>query len=618
MQEVGESGASTATGAMVGKFKSRIRVLETQLAAYKSDAARTERERSRLQDALSRAEAQNRRKGGGAGSKSSAPSPGSGDGESGGAHANWAAQKRLRQRADTLAKRLREKTEELEVSRKQCENAKTQLARALKDKAGLASQINKGGAGGGSGGSSGDKAGRASSSNLSSALSQLTSVEESRKRVYELEQRCADLTRTIEVEKEGEIRTLRAERDGLADKKEAVERQLASSKRRVRALEQTVKSGSGGGGGGKTSDRESGAMYLRSSEERFREGEELKGELDTVTAERNVLEGRLLERDNLIMELRFDVEAATVGMPMLERRVRELETSNRALASQVIDGSRGGGRGSPLSASQSRKAGERFKRERDLEGVIESQNRVIMKMQTENERLTKRGVSASKIVEAQKELRSLRRRVKDLSSEREELLDKAATASAARLDSGKQKDMVRQLRRKMKSTESKMSSLRETARDAQASKQRLEDELAQANTQLTKVERDVERLTTGSSARGGAGGRSERELRRVADENDALRSELEEMRGKLTQTQRDLRLRESERGTPGSTGGASKSSGSSREAELMDENKKLRAELESFDLEFFEEVEDLKYKYSQTREENQRLKDRIRELGGGR
>jgi chromosome segregation ATPase len=603
---------------MVGKFKSRIRVLETQLAAYKSDAARTERERSRLQDALSRAEAQNRRKGGGAGSKSSAPSPGSGDGESGGAHANWAAQKRLRQRADTLAKRLREKTEELEVSRKQCENAKTQLARALKDKAGLASQINKGGAGGGRGGSSGDKAGRASSSNLSSALSQLTSVEESRKRVYELEQRCADLTRTIEVEKEGEIRTLRAERDGLADKKEAVERQLASSKRRVRALEQTVKSGSGGGGGGKTSDRESGAMYLRSSEERFREGEELKGELDTVTAERNVLEGRLLERDNLIMELRFDVEAATVGMPMLERRVRELETSNRALASQVIDGSRGGGRGSPLSASQSRKAGERFKRERDLEGVIESQNRVIMKMQTENERLTKRGVSASKIVEAQKELRSLRRRVKDLSSEREELLDKAATASAARLDSGKQKDMVRQLRRKMKSTESKMSSLRETARDAQASKQRLEDELAQANTQLTKVERDVERLTTGSSARGGAGGRSERELRRVADENDALRSELEEMRGKLTQTQRDLRLRESERGTPGSTGGASKSSGSSREAELMDENKKLRAELESFDLEFFEEVEDLKYKYSQTREENQRLKDRIRELGGGR
>ena len=253
--------------------------------------------------------------------------------------------------------------------------------------------------------------------------------------------------------------------------------------------------------------------------------------------------------------------------------------------------------------------------------MIESQNRVIMKMQTENERLTKRGVSASKIVEAQKELRSLRRRVKELSNEREELLDKAAAASAARLDSGKQKDLVRQLRRKVKSTESKLSSLRETARNAQASKERLEEELAQANTQLTKVERDVERLTTGSSSRGASEGRrSEKELRRVAEENDALRSELDDLRSELKQTKRDLRLRDSERGTPGTTGGgASKSSGtSSREVELLEENKKLRAELESFDLEFFEEVEDLKYKYSQTREENQRLKDRIRELSRGR
>ena len=35
----------------------------------------------------------------------------------------------------------------------------------------------------------------------------------------------------------------------------------------------------------------------------------------------------------------------------------------------------------------------------------------------------------------------------------------------------------------------------------------------------------------------------------------------------------------------------------------MDENKKLRAELESFDLEFFEEVEDLKYAYSTARQQ---------------
>ena len=101
------------------------------------------------------------------------------------------------------------------------------------------------------------------------------------------------------------------------------------------------------------------------------------------------------------------------------------------------------GGSNPLSSSQSRKAGERFKRERDLEGVIESQNRVIMKMQSENERLTKRGVSASKIIEAQKELRSLRRRNKEFQAERQTLLDKAAAASSAKLDSGRAKDLVR-------------------------------------------------------------------------------------------------------------------------------------------------------------------------------
>jgi hypothetical protein len=214
------------------------------------------------------------------------------------------------------------------------------------------------------------------------------------------------------------------------------------------------------------------------------------------------------------------VEAATTGTPLLERRVRELETSNRALASQLVQFDRRGGKrkqltlllfilwccgvvavavvavavvdvlmvccsfgstvtdvfaylflcslglflvcvhllyvlyvcctlhgfaggSNPLSSSQSRKAGERFKRERDLEGVIESQNRVIMKMQSENERLTKRGVSASKIIEAQKELRSLRRRNKEFQAERQTLLDKAAAASSAKLDSGRAKDLVR-------------------------------------------------------------------------------------------------------------------------------------------------------------------------------
>ena len=63
-------------------------------------------------------------------------------------------------------------------------------------------------------------------------MSKLASAEESRKRVYELEAQVADLSRTCEVEKEAEIRTLRAERDALADHLTELE-QLAGNPARL-------------------------------------------------------------------------------------------------------------------------------------------------------------------------------------------------------------------------------------------------------------------------------------------------------------------------------------------------------------------------------------------------
>ena len=132
---------------------------------------------------------------------------------------------------------------------------------------------------------------------LSMAVSSLQSGEEARKRCYALEQQVANMQRVVEVDKEGELRTLRAERDAMNDRNSTTERQLQQARRRVRTLEQGLgegKSNQGNQGGG-------GAMYLRSSEDRFREQEQVRGELDQMTAERNLLEGRLLERDNLIM-----------------------------------------------------------------------------------------------------------------------------------------------------------------------------------------------------------------------------------------------------------------------------------------------------------------------------
>jgi hypothetical protein len=131
---------------------------------------------------------------------------------------------------------------------------------------------------------------------LSMAVSSLQSGEEARKRCYALEQQVANMQRVVEVDKEGELRTLRAERDAMNDRNSTTERQLQQARRRVRTLEQGLGEGKSNQGG-----NQGGAMYLRSSEDRFREQEQVRGELDQMTAERNLLEGRLLERDNLIM-----------------------------------------------------------------------------------------------------------------------------------------------------------------------------------------------------------------------------------------------------------------------------------------------------------------------------
>ena len=104
-------------------------------------------------------------------------------------------------------------------------------------------------------------------------------------------------------------------------------------------------------------------------------------------------------------------------------------------------------------------------------------------------------------------------------------------------------------------------------------------------------------------------------MQQVARENDQLSTELAAVKSRLNSAERELksgpRKDAARGGAKGGAGGAGGAGGRVQELEL--ENSKLRAELESFDLEFFEEVEDLKYKYSQAREENRRLKARMNE-----
>ena len=247
---------------------------------------------------------------------------------------------------------------------------------------------------------------------------------------------------------------------------------LSSSKRRVRQLERSV--------GGSREGKEGDASYLRSSVERFEQEEAARDELDLLRGEYRELEARLIERDNLVLELRFDVETAQAEQSGYARRIRELEASNKALLTQILHGKSDGGG----TLRKSRQAGDRFRRERDLEGVIDSQNRVIMKLQAENERLARRGVSTAKLQEARKEVKDLKARIKSLDDEREKLLQRAASASDARMGFARLKEQAVQLRKQVKTQNESIKDLKSEISDLRTGKSRLQNELEQANKQL--------------------------------------------------------------------------------------------------------------------------------------
>ncbi len=81
---------------------------------------------------------------------------------------------------------------------------------------------------------------------------------------------------------------------------------------------------------------------------------------------------------------------------------------------------------SNLDLSLARKPGERFKRERDLENVVDALKRVVDKQKKEIERLQKQSVSNTKYVELTNEIRESRRKCSDLEGENEALRKRVA------------------------------------------------------------------------------------------------------------------------------------------------------------------------------------------------
>ncbi|KAG5187529.1 hypothetical protein JKP88DRAFT_307287 [Tribonema minus] len=294
------------------------------------------------------------------------------------------------------------------------------------------------------------------------------------------------------------------------------------------------------------------------------------------------LEDELLERDAAAIAARFDLEAAASEAERLQRRHREMQEALRAANARAGADPASPPRFPPHACGvaaaddATRLGGGRFNRERDLETVVEALKRVVEKLRAENDRL-KRGAAAAtaqgKAGGSDAE-RRLRRQNEELAQEVAALKARAAAADQSSQQIAQRQDLIGQLRRQLRARDESLSAARRELEAASAARTALAEELDRAKL----------------SQSGGGGGEAE---------------EIEELRAEAQRLRRRLQERGAAAATSGSGGGGGAADAKrvrqleEHVAVLQEENLRLRSELEPFTLEFFEEIEDLKFKYQE-------------------
>ena len=500
-----------------------------------------------------------------------------------------------------VEKRLQDKldeNEELQGQLKRARDALTQANSAKDDALKRAAAAGKGGTAGVGAATGGPgHAGKPS-------MDEVMAAENASARIFQLEEQLSAMRRKAEVEQANEIASMRHRMAVLQAKVGELEVDLEEANDRRKKAQ-----AAGGAGAGQ-------GRSLRESEDRFLREERLKDELEIARRQKLELEAALLDRDARAIEHRFDLESKEVEVDRLKKRVRELEAAYRAAAAASgLGGTAGAGAGKYSSAgSGSGTAGggaAGAQRERDLEGVIEAMKRVVDKLKAENDRLKKGGGGdATKAAEADKRVAAEKKRA---DKAEEELKGMAAKLKCHEESSQKlmqKQDQVTKLRKQLKAREDELSalqadgsansdevsSLRRKLQTQDSRIQQLESSLQQAEAKASRAasaSASVPAAGTGAAA-GGRGDREAENLRKRLAETEA---EAEALKGDLAAAQR--RLSEQGSGAGAGAGGVHPAALQAELRQLREENKNLRQELSAFDLDFFEEIEDLKNAHSE-------------------
>lgn len=466
----------------------------------------------------------------------------------------WEVEKKLQRRNDILMLRLKEKHAELDEKEKELEQTKERLAIAQQEQAQLKKAEQK----------------RATVS--ATAADGSSSISASAKeQIDELGRQNRYLQETLVLKR-------REWEDAFTEQMTKYEKDLKRLRRRL--SQHGVPAGGAESDERRRGERQS-AERLRLEEQQFLISQEVNDELVVLGDELRAKEQEIILKDTKMMEMELELETLRVEYKRMQRRTSILESSQQQQPQVQQQGLRRGQaemKGKPTSSIRS-PAQERF----ELEEVIENMKKVIEKLRSENEKLKKHSVSPGK-------MDVLRRKLKEHRDAREQL---EGEVEALRTENAEVKKEKLRLQQKLRVASSTLTTGAASGAGAAPKSSVAEQELRDLRSQVQDQEERLAHAETEA-----------RELKRAIARKEA---QVQELQFQLEHFNQEL-------GADGDAAAVNDEIIRELEdhvQELEDENSKLQSELAAFDEDFFEEIEDLKYKYAQAVREKQQLERRL-------
>jgi chromosome segregation ATPase len=508
-------------------------------------------------------------------------------------HQRWESEKKLQKKLSLIENRLKEKVDENNNLLNQLKHARETAQIALATKEELSKKVTA--------------YARVTQESQKLTIEDLTVIEQTRSQLFSLEEENSRLKRRAEVELSNEIKSLQQQ---LAVARENMH-ELATQVEQAESLRKRAEF--------------HGGNSLQASEDRFHSEERLKEDLILLRKQRAQLEAAVLEKDCRALENRFDLESKQNELLRLQRRLKEVEAAyqtSQAILTDQGNASVLGLNSKPISIFAQRQlfaseiqsnipslVGGRnncSKRELELENVIDALKKVVEKLRSENERLRRGGVQEDerKLIELEKKANLDKKKADKLEAEVSILQAKMKEFDLNNQKLTQKQQQLVSIRKLMKAKEEEMAKL-------QVDIDALKDSLLCAESKIVslemKAQSEVTTYNEGTNVSFKVDTLKEAEIKyeerlqqQVAQLKDAvergniLKGENEELKTTLVRLQQQLSTYEicHPRQEPDRLS----------EIEirrLQEENDELRKELSVFDLEFFEEIENLKFAYSE-------------------